>query len=158
MDIIYMSEDSFEERVIKECTDKQNIFIYVSKEDEINTFSVIRKLLSIGKTIVVPVVKGNEIELSVLRDLDNLTKGEYGILEPTEKIRFQKEDIDIFFVPGTKFDNVGNRKGRGKGYFDRFLKDVKGKKPIIGICHKNQVVDKLNTNPWDVSVDRLIEK
>ena len=69
-----------------------------------------------------------------------------------------REDIDIFLVPGTKFDKEGNRKGHGKGYFDRFLEEVKGKKPIVGLCYEGQIVKKLETNNWDIPMDSIIAK
>ncbi len=129
--------DDFDKQIFEICEGKQNIFIFVSKADEIDT-----------------------IKLSKINSVECLVPSSYGILEPKPEyvIPFPKEDMDIFFVPGTKFDYFGNRKGRGKGYFDRFLADVKGKKPIIGLCYKDQVVEKLLPNEWDVPVDRTIIK
>lgn len=152
--------DSFEKQILDECNGKQHVFIFISKDDEVDTKPIIRQLLRKGKTVIVPIcdVSKNKILLSQIKNLKNLFPSSYEILEPTKVIPFLKKNIDIFFVPGTKFDFYGNRKGRGKGHFDRFLKSIKGKKPIIGICFKHQVTKRLETKPWDIPVDKLIVK
>ena len=97
-----------------------------------------------------------KLEIRYRKKLKELRHSTFGILEPKKIIPFPKKKIEIFFIPGKKFDKEGNRKGRGKGYFDRFLKDIKGKKPIIGLCYKNQIVAKLDINPWDIPMDKII--
>jgi len=155
-----MVSNDFDQRVLDICADKKVVFIFISKDDEVETHSIIAELLSQGKIVVVPVVetKSNTMKIYHLMEFENLTTGAYGIYEPKEKIIFPKEDIDIFLVPGVMFDKEGNRKGRGKGYFDRFLADVKGKKPIVGLCYGSQMVEKLETNSWDIPVDYCIVK
>lgn len=158
--ILSMSYDDFEKRILEVCRDKKVVFIFLSKESEVETRLIIKELLSQGKIVVVPVTeaKGATMKTVRLTSLKNLTTGAFNICEPQEKIIFPKKDIDIFLVPGVVFDKEGNRKGRGKGYFDRFLVEVKGKKPIIGLCYENQVVEKIETNIWDISVDFVIAK
>ena len=155
-----MALGNFEQRVLNICRDKNVIFIFVSKDDEVETRFIIDELLELGKTVVVPVTetRKNTMRISRLVSLEDVAVGAYGICEPTKEIEFPKEDIEIFFVPGTAFDRAGNRKGRGKGYFDRFLADIKGKKSIIGLCYKDQIVDKLIPNSWDIPADTILEK
>ncbi|MFH1317285.1 MAG: 5-formyltetrahydrofolate cyclo-ligase [Candidatus Woesearchaeota archaeon] len=150
--------DDFENRVIEECRPYDNIFIFVGKKDEPNTLPIIETLLKKNKNIVVPVIDGDDLILSKINNNKDLEPSTFGILEPKNIVDFQKQDIDIFFVPGTLFDKYGNRKGRGKGYFDRFLKDIKGKKPIIGLCNSNQYVDSIQPNETDIPVDKVIVK
>lgn len=148
---------NFEERVLEKCKDYNNIFIFISKEDEIDTHEIIKSLLLQKKRVIVPICNtlSNEIVLSELKEFD-LVKSSFGILEPTTAIQVEKENIDIYFVPGTLFDVNGNRKGRGKGYFDKFLEDVKEKKPIIGLCYQYQLVEQLTPKKWDIPVDEVI--
>ena len=155
-----MEFDDFEQQVLDICHDKKSVFIFISKDDEVETRLIIKELIVQGKTIIVPITeeKMGTLRLCEISSLEDLSVGAYGIYEPTEQKDFPKEDIDIFLVPGTAFDKEGNRKGRGKGYFDRFLADVKGKKPIVGLCYKSQIVEKLKTNSWDIPVDRVISK
>ena len=152
--------NDFEQKVLDVCQDKKVVFIFISKDDEVETRSIINEFLAQNKTVVVPIIETEKdmMRISRLATLEDLTTGAYGIYEPKEPDIFPKKDIDIFLVPGTVFDKAGNRKGRGKGYFDRFLADVKGKKPIMGLCYENQIVEKLETNSWDVPVDRIIAR
>lgn len=158
--ITFNMNKSFEEQIVDACNNKQHVFIFISKDDEVDTKPVIQQLLTTGKRVIVPIcdVSENKILLSEIKNLHDLFPASYGILEPKKIIPFLKKNIDLFFVPGTRFDKEGNRKGRGKGYFDRFLEDIKGKKPIIGICFEDQVINKLETKPWDIPVDKLIVK
>ncbi|MFH1053271.1 MAG: 5-formyltetrahydrofolate cyclo-ligase [Candidatus Woesearchaeota archaeon] len=148
--------DDFEKKVIEECKHHNNIFIFVSKKDEVNTLPIIEFLLKQNKNIIVPVIRGKGLILSKIDTTFDLEPSTYGILEPTSIIPFEKRDIDIFFVPGTFFDKNRNRKGRGKGYFDRFLIDIKGKKPIVGLCKSSQYVDILQPKETDIPVDKVI--
>ena len=151
---------TFEDEVVSLCKDKNTVFIFVSKDDEVGTVPIIEQLLLQRKKVVVPIsIEENKtMKMSKIISIDDLALGAYGIWEPKKISVINKRDIDIFFVPGTLFDKKGNRKGRGLGYFDRFLVEVKGKKPIIGLCFKRQVVEQLEVNPWDIPVDKLIVK
>ena len=151
---------TFEEKICEMCKNARVVFIFVSKEDEVETKSVIKQLLSCGKRIVVPVCDSatKTITPSEIYLRGDLVPRTYSILEPKEIIPIAKNEIDIFFVPGTQFDKTGNRKGRGLGYFDRFLQDVKGTKPIIGLCYDDQMVEHIKPKQWDVAVDRIISK
>ncbi len=155
-----MTHNDFEQKVLDVCRDKNVVFIFISKDDEVETRSIIGELILQDKTIVVPITEMEKgtMKISRLVSLEDVSAGVYGIYEPTEQKDFPKEDIDIFLVPGTVFDKSGNRKGRGYGYFDRFLADIKGKRLIVGLCYENQIVKKLEINSWDVPVDRVIAK
>jgi 5-formyltetrahydrofolate cyclo-ligase len=48
-------------------------------------------------------------------------KNQYGIPEPIGGVAVNEMDIDIVFIPLLAFDEMGNRVGYGKGYYDRFL-------------------------------------
>ena len=118
------------------------IFCYVSYGSEMGTRLLIREILRQGKTLVVPKCvddKGHMIGVEIKSE-DDLKSGMYGILEP-EGCEFEKEKIDLAIVPGIAFDKEGIRLGYGKGYYDRFLKGLKGE--TIGICHKELVFEKL---------------
>lgn len=50
------------------------------------------------------------------------------------------KDIFCVFVPGLAFDYRGVRLGRGKGFYDRYLKNYNGLK--IGVCSKERFLNK----------------
>lgn len=60
-------------------------------------------------------------------------------------------------IPGKEFDIYGNRKGRGGGWYDRFLSVVPKSWLRIGIVHESKVSnDRLKIKPWDQSVDWIV--
>ncbi len=135
-------------------SDIRNIFIYISKDDEPDTSDMINYLFKNHYNVIVPrCAKGFSLLPVRIMSIKELKKGRYGIMEPVSDTIFPKEKIDLYIVPGTEFDIAGNRKGRGKGYFDRFLADVKGKKTIIGLSKRSGFFKKIRTRAWDVPVD-----
>ncbi|MCF0205812.1 MAG: 5-formyltetrahydrofolate cyclo-ligase, partial [Bacteroidales bacterium] len=64
-------------------------------------------------------------------------------------------DFDLIIVPGVAFDRNGNRLGRGRGYYDRFLcKYPKVEK--IGICFDFQLLEEIPTEPTDIRMDKVV--
>lgn len=61
---------------------------------------------------------------------------------------------EVVLVPGLGFDQLGQRLGRGKGYYDRYLADKNVIK--IGLCFQEQLVDKIPTDSFDVKMDFII--
>ena len=64
----------------------------------------------------------------------------------------------LVLIPGTKFDNLGNRQGRGGGWYDRLLEKVPGEWVKIGVCKPNnyQVTPLQNLKPWDQPMDYVV--
>jgi 5-formyltetrahydrofolate cyclo-ligase len=149
---------NYQEEILSMCENAHVVFIYIAKHDKVETRGVIKELLRAGKRVVVPVcdVATKHIVASEILSLGECEEGAYGICEPTTIRAIEKEEIDVYIVPGTQFDKTGNRKGRGLGYFDRFLVDVKGNKPIIGLCYKDQMMEKIEPQPWDIPVDKVV--
>ena len=72
--------------------------------------------------------------------------------------RFRGARVCIL-IPGQKFDAHGNRKGRGGGWYDQFLKNVPRTWLRIGILNKSQLSPiPLTKNPWDEPMDWLVIK
>ena len=61
---------------------------------------------------------------------------------------------DILIIPGLGFSENGERLGRGKGYYDKYLKSFIGIK--IGICFEDMVVLNLPTEPHDIDMDYVV--
>jgi 5-formyltetrahydrofolate cyclo-ligase len=152
----------YENRLLEILENYERIFIYVSKNEEIPTKNLIKILLESNKKVIVPKShpKTNTISPHLITSLDDLEEGNYGIMEPKSNLpEYDKSIIDIYVVPGTKFDLQGNRKGHGRGYMDRFLENVKNQKPIIALCYESQLVEKLDSskmNGWDIPVDLIL--
>ena len=134
------------------------ILMYYSLPDEVNTHTFIDEMTALGKTVLLPVVKDSEkMEIREYSGRKDLTEGSFHIMEPIGKL-FPPErfgEIEVGVIPGMSFDEKGNRLGRGKGYYDRFLKKV----PTlfkIGICFDFQKADTIPTEETDIRMDCII--
>jgi len=132
------------------------VMFYVSFGSEVDTFDMMKKALK-DKKVCVPAVKGDKIVASLIKDFKELDKkGKYGILEPSKIKEIDKKDIDLVIVPGVVFDKRNHRIGYGKGYYDKFLKDFKGKK--VGLAFKMQILEFIPNHDWDVRLDKVISE
>ncbi|MDD5439716.1 MAG: 5-formyltetrahydrofolate cyclo-ligase [Candidatus Omnitrophica bacterium] len=136
------------------------VMFYVSREEEVDTHRMIKEALRIGKDVVVPysVIETQEIIPSRLENEGDLEKGPYGIEQPRrEALRpVPLEEIDVVIVPGVAFDEKNNRLGRGKGYYDRFLKRLQPRTITLGLGFDFQHVKNLPRDSHDLPVKKVI--
>lgn len=60
-------------------------------------------------------------------------------------------------IPGRAFDVLGSRKGRGGGWYDRFLAGLPKSWVRVGIANSDRISpDVLPRQPWDVLMDWLL--
>ena len=131
------------------------ICIYVSLPTEVDTAGIIDQLLALRKIVVVPKVSQDTLLLYQIRSRTDLAPGPYGILEPFDSLHsIDKSSVDVFIVPGKSFDRLGNRKGKGKGYYDRLLRAVHVRK--IGLAYQYQIVTRLPVHSYDIPMDVII--
>ncbi|MDD4973698.1 MAG: 5-formyltetrahydrofolate cyclo-ligase [Bacteriovorax sp.] len=60
----------------------------------------------------------------------------------------------VILIPGLVFTERGERLGRGKGFYDKYLSQYHGIK--IGICFSEQLEDSVPTEKHDVTLDYII--
>ena len=137
------------------------ILFYASLKNEVETDRMIKEAQAKGKIIGLPVVFDKERDLVPFLAKDfpkNLTLGPYDIRQPKEEFSnpISLADIDLVIVPGVAFDLRGNRLGRGKGYYDRFLKTLPKDTPSIGLAFDFQIVDDLPHSSVDSPVKKII--
>lgn len=134
------------------------ILMYYSMPDEVNTHQVVDTLVALGKKVLLPVViNGEELEIREYKDKNDLKEGiAYHIMEPVGEKYNDYKNIDVAVVPGMSFDDNGNRLGRGKGYYDRFLKQIP-QAYKIGICFYFQKVEAVPTEKTDIKMDEVID-
>ena len=130
----------------------EKVMLYSALPDEVQTQAFLEKW-HLKKQIILPTVVGADIiPVAFIADT-NFAVGDFNILEPQNEP--YTGDFDLIIVPGVAFDYMGNRLGRGRGYYDRFLcqhLDVKR----IGICFDFQMVDEVPAEPFDIRMDEVI--
>ncbi len=139
---------------IKEFIKAKTVMVYLAKADEVDTSPLIDEARAEGKEVVVPVVEGDN--LRVCRLTKELEKSDLGILEPVKRDQIDMEDIDLVIVPGRAFAPTGQRIGRGKGYYDRFLSGLDKNVSTIGICFSCQMFPVLPVSEQDKEVSAVI--
>ena len=138
------------------------IMIYVSIGSEVETRSCIFEMLGNKKRVIVPYCRsvGNELGIAEIKSMDeDLAEGSYGIPEPMERIRnnFFKSDLQMVICPAVAFDIYGSRLGRGKGCYDIFLKELKGRVPLVGFAFDCQIQQQnLPFDYHDIAMDQVI--
>ena len=130
------------------------IAIYYSLPDEVDTTLIIDKILSLNKVVCLPKIQGDMINFYRIESLSDLEKGRFNLLEPKTNNLINKEEIELIIVPGIVFDIRGYRVGYGKGYYDKYLKDIGAYK--VGLTYKEMVIDKVDNDSFDVPVDEVI--
>lgn len=155
---------SFEKAIYKKLFENENfkkakcIGLTIPFGTEINTYPIIEKLLNEGKTVCSPICEKESRNMIFykINSLDELVEGYYGIKIPPEKKEniVEKDMIDLILVPGVGFDKDNYRIGFGGGYYDRYLKDYKGY--TISLAFKDQIIDKVPINEFDLPVNLVI--
>lgn len=135
----------------------KKIFIYIGFGSEINTKSLIEIMLREGKEVFVPKVLEEEMIALKITSLNNLIESKFKILEPIgEKSDIDGEEFDLIIMPGVAFDRSGNRIGYGKGYYDKYLKDIKSDIKKIALAYELQLIEEIETEEHDLKVDSII--
>lgn len=139
----------------KECS---TLLCYVSFGDEVNTLNILSHALEQNKIVAVPVCidKSGNMDFYIIKSIDDLHIGSFGILEPRINECEKLNDIKnaVIVVPALCFDAFGNRLGYGKGYYDRFLQ--KHSLISFGLCYNSLIQKNVPVDKYDQKVDYVI--
>lgn len=133
------------------------IFAFSPLEIEIDITSVLEASLR-EKKLALPKCysKNKKMAFYLIKSLSELKISEYNILEPLEDKdnEIMPNENTLIIVPGLVFSKNGERVGFGAGYYDRYLADNKAK--TISICYEKSLVDRIETNIYDIRIDKII--
>ncbi len=143
---------------LKEFKKAKLVMFYIALSGEVNTEEMIKAAKKLGKIVTVPVCTkiGIFMKPCILDGHGALRKGPYGVVEPAVERPARIKDLDLVVVPGLAFDKKGNRLGRGKGYYDRFLSKIPKDTPSIGLAFDCQILPSVPTASHDVSVSKVL--
>ncbi len=142
----------------------QTIYAFYSLPDEVNTHQLIDDLVAEGKTVLLPKVLDDEtMAWYPYHGAQDLEEGAFHIMEPSEGNQALENVTEepspcYILVPGMAFDAQGHRLGRGKGYYDRFLRTMETVPGVrtIGVCFDFQKVDEVPVEAYDMPVDEVV--
>ena len=99
--------------------------------------------------------KEHAIDLCIVRSMDDLEAGAYGILEPKKSCALvTAADIDFAVVPCLSFDRKGRRLGQGGGYYDRLLPQLHC--PTVLICREQLMSPEVPVEEHDMRCTMLV--
>jgi 5-formyltetrahydrofolate cyclo-ligase len=131
------------------------IMFYASFQSEVETHHMIRRALAEGKRVVLPKVKGMELELFEIKSFDkDVLPGAWGIPEPERSLRVELKDIGLIVVPGAAFDGQGNRIGYGAGFYDKLLPLYKGR--TVALAFEIQIAPQVPADEHDIPMQRIV--
>ncbi len=135
----------------------RHVMIYMSVQSEVKTGPFF-KLFSDNKSkVYVPCVCGSQITPMLMDRNMECKPAAFGIPEPVRKIRIKTlKNLDLIIVPGIAFDRHGNRIGFGKGFFDKFLKQLPAKTLKVALAFSSQIVKKTHAKKHDVKMDYIV--
>jgi len=130
----------------------KSVMIYMPLSDEVDTLKVLGDSLKMKK-VYVPHVEDEIIPAKINLNTTFVQK-KFKVFEPSVLNLDINAEIDLVIVPLRAFDRFKNRLGRGRGFYDRFLKDYKGYK--IGLAFSVQEMPLLPIDPFDVKLDIIV--
>lgn len=133
----------------------KTIYGYLPYNQEVRTVPMLRRALEEGKRVAVPKVHGDDMKFIYLDDLSQVAKGYAGIPEPVADGPVAQDETALVLMPGLAFDRAGHRIGYGGGFYDKFLAR-EPHHPTVALCYDFQVMDRLETEEFDIPVDLVI--
>ena len=136
----------------------KKVFAYAAAPDEVQTETLLSRLIEMGRQIAVPWITGKRMmEAALVPSMDVLEYGAYHILTVRAERRaiLPPQEFDCIIVPGVAFGLDGRRLGMGGGYYDAFL--PKATKAVrIAAAFQCQITEDIPTCPYDCGVDWIV--
>jgi len=143
--------------------DADTVLCFLSMPHEIRTGSLIARARAAGKRVAVPRIEGDDIRFLLMpEEARGLSRDRWGIPVPDADwppLLLAAAGRVLVAAPGLAFDRQGNRLGRGKGYYDRFLAGARQAAPdltVIAVCFSEQVVPAVPHGAGDQPLDGIV--
>lgn len=132
----------------------RHILCYWSLPDELPTHESVNRWLALGKSIYLPRVKGDDLEIVPYHGAQSLDdNNKFHIGEPVGDA-VDASCLELIIVPAVALDGQRNRLGRGKGFYDRLLATTTA--TTIGVACDFQLVDEVPVELHDRPLDCVV--
>lgn len=137
----------------------ETVLVYLSTPHEVDTSQIALRAWDLSKRVLAPRVSWEQrrmLPVEIRSLTSDVRDGIMGLREPVAGMPIPVSEIDLVIVPGLGFDAKGNRLGRGRGFYDRFLshRDLRG--VSCGVAFESQVVEAIPFGPHDIRVQMLV--
>lgn len=125
-------------------------FLPILSQNEIDTFPIIKFCWENQIIVIASVSDFSNFKMKsfVLTSKTIIKISKNGIPEPLNAESYNDKNIDVILTPLIAFDELGNRVGYGKGFYDRFFKNCKPNVNKVGLSHFNntEIIDDIHPN------------
>jgi 5-formyltetrahydrofolate cyclo-ligase len=147
------SEQVLEQLEKMQCfREAKTVLLYYPVQNEVDVLPLVKRYKK-EKTLLFPVSHRHSMTVHPYAGNAMMHRGKFGIPEPTTPA--YEGTIDLVIVPAVAFDKTGRRLGRGRGYYDRFIKKHTHA-VLVGVGYDFQLVDEVPSARHDQRVHRII--
>jgi 5-formyltetrahydrofolate cyclo-ligase len=146
------------ERLASQMQSARAVLFFAPLPDELDVWPLLETFAAQGKLCALPFFDPATQAYSARQVKDPAREtvvGKFGVREPAPACApVPLNQFDLVLVPGVAFDRRGNRLGRGRGFYDRLLKEASGIK--CGVGYNHQLVENVPMEPHDAQVDFIV--
>lgn len=141
------------------------VLAYHPLPEEVALLPALERLAASGRRLWLPRVAGDSLRFHRVEDLrSGLERHAYGMQEPRPELPLfdpaRARGPVLVVTPGVAFDRRLNRLGRGRGYYDRFLRSVRSVPGLrllaVAVAFSEQLVGAVPHQAEDERVDALV--
>lgn len=133
----------------------KKIMCYVSKDNEVATHDLIKKILTMNKTLAVPLImKKGIMKPAIINSFAELRLADFNTLQPRTS-KFLEDKINLNLMPALAVTKTGDRLGWGGGFYDRFMMSKQAQLNLV-LAFDCQIAEQLPTTEFDQKVDGII--
>lgn len=136
------------------------LMTFLSTPQEVDTSALALHAWAHEKRVYAPQVSWEQRRMipMEIRSLSSahVREGQMGLREPIDGQTVPISEIDLVIVPGLAFDEHGNRLGRGRGFYDRFLSHREFRGVSCALALEEQVVPSVPHDELDRAVQMLV--
>ena len=135
-----------------------SVLFFAPLPDEVDVWPLWETALAEKKIAALPrfdSASSSYVACRVKTPRSEIVTGQFGIREPgTSCTEIPLNRLNLVLVPGVAFDLQGRRLGRGRGFYDHLLADVRGVK--CGIAFDEQVAGEIPAGPQDIRLNFIL--
>ena len=135
------------------------VMVFLSLPAEIDTTALVLRAWQDHKRVLAPRISWEQRRMmpTEIRSLTgDLVESSMGLREPISGTPIPIPIIDLVIVPGLAFDKKGNRLGRGRGFYDRFLAHPEFRGVTCAFAFEEQLLPGVPADPLDRPVSMLV--